>query len=77
MTLKQIHAMLEVGQEWSSVNTYNDKASGPRTLLQKGVTQFVWKTPQADRSWMPFPKASQIIEARDGFSHLLFNAEDE
>jgi hypothetical protein len=40
--------------------------------------QFIWKTAQAERSFMQLPKASQIIEARDGFlSFKLFTTEEE
>ena len=67
MTLKQIHAMFEVGQTWLATNTYQHKASGPRVLVQKLSAQLVWKTSMADRSWMKFPKASDIVEVRDGF----------
>jgi hypothetical protein len=78
MTLKQIRAMFAVGEEWTAVNTYNPKASGPRVLVEARSTQFIWKTPQAERSFMPIPKASQIIVARDGFVQFkLFTSEDE
>jgi hypothetical protein len=78
MTLKQIRSMFAVGEEWTAVNTYNPKASGPRVLVEARSTQFIWKTPQAERSFMPIPKASQIIEARDGFAQFkLFTSEEE
>jgi hypothetical protein len=78
LTLKQIHAMFEVGQQWNAVNTYNEKASGIRTVVQKLTTQLVFKTPQSDRSWMQLPKAADVIEARDGFlSFRLFSAKDD
>lgn len=78
MTLKEIQAMFGVGTQWEAVNTYNEKASGTRSVVQKLTTQLVWKTPTSDRSWMQFPKASQVIEARDGFlSFNLFTSEDE
>lgn len=78
MTLKEIQAMFEVGQQWEAVNTYVAKASGTRTVVQKLSTQMVWKTPIADRSWMQFPKASQVIEARDGFlSFNLFTPQEQ
>jgi hypothetical protein len=32
MTLKQIRGMFAVGEEWTAVNTYNAKVSGPRVL---------------------------------------------
>jgi hypothetical protein len=78
MTLKQIRAMFAVGEEWTADNTYSPGASGPRVLVEMRSTQFIWKTAQAARSFMQLPKASQIIEARDGFlSFKLFTSEEE
>jgi hypothetical protein len=78
MTLKEIYAMFEVGQQWEAVNTYNERASGIRTLVEKQTTQLVWNTPQGPRSWMKLPKASQVIEAQDGYlSFRLFTDEEE
>lgn len=75
MTLKAIRAMFAVGQQWEADNTYNEDANGTRTLTEMHTTQFVWKTPQIERSWMNFPKASQIIEAVDG--RLTFQIFDQ
>jgi hypothetical protein len=78
LTLKRIHAMFEVGQQWNAVNTYNEKASGVREVARKHATQLVWTTPTVPSSWMKLPMASQVIEARDGFlSFRLFSANDD
>jgi hypothetical protein len=73
MTLKQIHAMFEVGQTWIATNSHQPKAAGPRVVVQKLSSQLVWKNHLADRFWMRIPKASAIVEAREGFlSFRLF-----
>jgi hypothetical protein len=78
MTLNQIRAMFAVGEEWTADNTYNPGASGPRVLVEMRSRQFIWKTQQAERSFMQLPKASQIVETRDGFlSFKLFTPEEE
>lgn len=79
MTLKQIHSMFEIGQTWDEINTYCPAMSGPRTLAEKLTTQLVWNVPRkTERGWMKIPKASQVIEARDGFLHYrLFSSEKE
>jgi len=77
VTLKEIKAMFQVGQQWAGENTYAPKASGPREVVQLLSTQMVWKTPHADRSWMQFPKAAQVIEARDGFLKFKLFSDEE
>lgn len=73
MTLAQIRAMLQVGSVWrfnvdrSALHSPN--ADEIRTIEKVQTSEFVAK--QADGKcksiWTPFPKASQVIEARDGY----------
>lgn len=67
MTLEDIKAMFQPGQEWEAVNTHMPKASGVRKVVQVLTTQMVWANHLGPKFWMQFPKASQVIEARDGF----------
>lgn len=68
MTLKEIHAMFQVGQTWNAVNTRHSGACGPRTVSEIFTKQIVFKQPgDATRFWMTLPKAAEVIEARAGY----------
>jgi hypothetical protein len=57
LTLKQIRAMFAVATSelWEK---YIPRASGPRVLVEMHSTQFFWKMPPGDRSFMPLPKST-------------------
>lgn len=67
MTLKEIHAMFEIGQVWTAENTKIPKMNGPRKLIEKYTANLVWELPTLPRGWMPFPKARDVVEARAGY----------
>lgn len=67
MTLKQIHAMLEPGTSWQASNTKIATANGPRLILERLTTQITYSSERGSQSWTTLPKASEVIEARDGY----------
>jgi hypothetical protein len=67
MTLEAIRAMFKVGETWVGTNTLHDKINGPRTLTKLGSVEFRWSTADQPDFYTRFPKASEIIEARDGY----------
>jgi hypothetical protein len=77
MTIKEIRGMFAPGQKWEAVNTLHEKANGVRTLVEIKSAQMVWSTATAPRFWMPIPKASQVVEARDGFLSFRLYTPDE
>lgn len=70
MTLKEIRAMFKAGDTWIGHNTLHEKANGPRTLIKLNSVEWIWSTPEMPRFHTRFPKASQIIEAEDGYIKL-------
>jgi hypothetical protein len=66
LTLTQIHAMFKNGQTWLATNTWLPSANGPRHVAQIFTKQIKWDRPESKTSWMDMPKASDVIEARDG-----------
>ena len=72
MTLKEIKAMFKPGQAWTAENTFHGRFPGPRTVGMVMPTQMTWVHPSTKEPvWMTFPKAAQVLEARDGFLKFL------
>jgi hypothetical protein len=78
LTLPAIRQMFVPGSAWQAENTYRPEASGPRTVIHRRITEIVWMNLAGTKSYMKLPKASQVIEARDGYlSFWLFTSEEE
>lgn len=78
MTLKEIKAMFQPGQQWKADNTYQPQANGLRTVRRVHSTQMTWDWPDGRVGYMRFPKASQVIESRDGYIRFkLFSDEEQ
>jgi hypothetical protein len=67
MTLKEIKAMFQPGEQWKADNTYMPQANGVRTVAHVHSAKMTWTWPDGRIGWMDLPKASLVLEARDGF----------
>lgn len=82
MKLNEIRAMLVPGSRWLGVRNPPFPASSSsaslngaiRTVERVETKNIVYRIGE-QRMWSPFPKASEIIEARDGFlSYVIPNS---
>jgi hypothetical protein len=77
MTLAEIKAMFQPGTTWNAATPYT-KTSGPRRAVGVHNSHMTWQTEQSPKLlYMEWPKASQIIEARDGFVRWYLLRQDE
>ena len=67
MTLKEIKGMFQVGDIWEATSTYNPDSSGPRRILEVRGIDMISEQKRCRRSFMTWPKASHVIEARPGY----------
>jgi hypothetical protein len=77
MTLEEIKAMFQPGQQWRAENTYMTQANGIRTVGRIHTTQMTWTWPDGRVGYMPFPPASRILEARDGYLRFKLFSDHE
>jgi len=70
MTLKEIKTMFAPGQIWTALNSKFPTACGQRAVKSLHTKYIIWEI-LGKKSYMDWPKAAQIIEARPG--HVKFN----
>lgn len=74
MTAAQIRAMFAVGQSWTGMRSPGrlgadvDVTARVVDKVQGNAVKFT--VAHADPCWTYFPKAADVIEARDGFLHF-------
>jgi len=69
--------MFKAGQFWQAENTYSTRANGERRVQKVGGGYLIWEIPSEPRWRMEFPKASDVIEAKDGFLKIRVKAHTE